>query len=379
MPNHLTYIRIQNFKCFDNQTIPLNQMTVLAGGNSLGKSTVVQALLLLRSGLDSSESSLLRLSNHSKQISLNGNYLLSLGNTGQVFNKNENPDVRIFVENKHKEVFGFSFQGDALNEKQDIELSNVIGADPTHFSISRRFYYLNAERIGPRLSQNIQSYSYLHCGWQGENTIGVLNELDTNFDVVKERFFKNTENPSIRFQTNAWMKFIIPDVKIDFEAFKTINTTRVSFNDRNPYNVGFGISYILPIIVSGLIAEEGSIFIVENPEAHLHPYGQSKMGQFLAVVAASGVQVIVETHSEHLINGMRVASIQGEIAHDAITINFFSKKVDENEDSHYDIRQITIDDSADLSSYPLGFFDQALRDQSEIIKTKRAKQQPKWT
>lgn len=372
MPNHLTYIRIQNFKCFDNQTIPLNQMTVLAGGNSLGKSTVVQALLLLRSGLDSSESALLRLSNHSKQISLNGNYLLSLGNTGQVFNKNENPDVRIFVENKHKEVFGFSFQGDALNEKQDIELSNVIGADPTHFSISRRFYYLNAERIGPRLLQIVQSYPYLHCGWQGENTVAVLNELENNFDVVATRFCENTVNPSIRFQANAWMKFIIPDVKIDFEAFKNINTGRVSYNERNPYNVGFGISYILPIIVNGLIAEKRSAFIIENPEAHLHPYGQSQMGKFLAVVAASGVQVIVETHSEHIINGMRVAAVTDIIAHDNITINFFTKQ-----EKKHEVMEISINERGELSEYPFGFFDQALHDQATIIKANRKKQAAK--
>ncbi len=378
MSNHLTNITIKNFKCFAEKTIPLNQLTVLAGGNSVGKSTVIQAFLLAKSALDSIGPLHLKTSNDENRVSLNNSYLLNLGNTDHVFNKKENPNIRIFLVKSPNENLGFSYTGNVLTLSQYLDF-NIWGSDFKGFPILKPLYYLNAERIGPRLSQNIQSYSYLHCGWQGENTIGVLNELDTNFDVVKERFFKNTENPSIRFQTNAWMKFIIPDVKIDFEAFKTINTTRVSFNDRNPYNVGFGISYILPIIVSGLIAEEGSIFIVENPEAHLHPYGQSKMGQFLAVVAASGVQVIVETHSEHLINGMRVrvASIQGEIAHDAITINFFSKKIDENENAQYDVRQISIDDSADLSAYPLGFFDQALRDQSEIIKTKRAKQQPK--
>lgn len=60
--------------------------------------------------------------------------------------------------------------------------------------------------------------------------------------------------------------------------------------------MGFGLSYALPIVVGGLVAAKDGLLIVENPEAHLHPQGQSNMGQFLAWLAGKGVQVIVETH-----------------------------------------------------------------------------------
>ena len=71
--------------------------------------------------------------------------------------------------------------------------------------------------------------------------------------------------------------------------------------------MGFGVTYSLPIILSGLIAKEKGLLIVENPEAHLHPAGQSRMGVFLAWLAGKGVQVLVETHSDHIINGIRRA------------------------------------------------------------------------
>ena len=62
-----------------------------------------------------------------------------------------------------------------------------------------------------------------------------------------------------------------------------------------PPNTGFGFTYALPIVLDGLMAPAGSMMIVENPEAHLHPRAQSNMGYFLGRMAAAGVRIIVET------------------------------------------------------------------------------------
>lgn len=70
-------------------------------------------------------------------------------------------------------------------------------------------------------------------------------------------------------------------------------------------NVGFGISYVLPIVLALVKAKKGELIILENPEAHLHPRGQRKMGELIARAAQGGVQVIVETHSDHILNGIR--------------------------------------------------------------------------
>lgn len=69
----------------------------------------------------------------------------------------------------------------------------------------------------------------------------------------------------------------------------------------------FGHSYVLPVILAVLTAPAGSLILVENPESHLHPGAQLRMGEFLSLAAASGIQIIIETHSDHLMNGIRIA------------------------------------------------------------------------
>ncbi|MGH3693299.1 MAG: AAA family ATPase [Pseudonocardiaceae bacterium] len=91
-------------------------------------------------------------------------------------------------------------------------------------------------------------------------------------------------------------------------------------------NIGFGFSYALPVIIAGLLAPGGGLLLVENPEAHLHPAGQSRLGRFLARIAGSGVQVVLETHSDHILNGVRLAVADERTinAHDVI-VHFFGK------------------------------------------------------
>ena len=315
---------------------------------------------------DDSKKTINHLDNPTK-VFLNKKYLLGLGDTFDIYNNAASNKIEFLIENKEKQLL-FDYNIDTINRLPYILAQQIISPtnnvdDINNLSILKKLYYLNAERIGPRVSHDVEIYDYTHCGWQGENTITILNDLDLEFKVARNRWFVNTKNPSIRAQTNHWMQFVVPETRLDFEAFEDIDKTRVHYDKRKPYNVGFGISYILPIIVTGLIAEEGSIFIVENPEAHLHPHGQSQMGKFLAMVAAAGVQVIVETHSEHVINGMRVAAVTDIISNENITINFFSKKGKEHQ-----IKEITINERGELSDYPFGFFDQALHDQATMIK-----------
>lgn len=99
-----------------------------------------------------------------------------------------------------------------------------------------------------------------------------------------------------------------------------------------PANVGFGYTYILPIIVSGLIAQKGQILIVENPEAHLHPKAQSEIAKFLALVASCGVQIYIESHSEHILNGLRISTLIDsiDITKDDVQIFYF---IEEKESS----------------------------------------------
>ena len=364
MTYYIKQLHIENFKSLKDTMVPFNRLTVLAGANSVGKSTVIQSILLSRTVFDNKQDD--------SKIAINGNYVMQLGVTNQI---TDSRFIRFhyLFENVNEKTYNFHIKFEAKPNENYLIPYTII--EPLSTSLfTPNFHYLNAERIGPRSSYGTQVGQLPTVGCQGEYTIELLAD-DMLFDTPETKnFHKQTdakgESPNrLLEQTELWMNFIIPDIQISAKKILEVNRTVALFNTSHTApNVGFGISYVLPIVVSGLIAEEGSILIVENPEAHLHPYGQSKIGYFLAMVAASGVQVIVETHSEHVINGMRLASAKDVIDTKNIQINFFKK-----EDDELKIIPISVTDSSDLSKYPKGFFDQSQRDNMEMIKIKKDK------
>ena len=125
-----------------------------------------------------------------------------------------------------------------------------------------------------------------------------------------------------------------------------------------PTNIGFGYYYVLPIVISGLIAMPESLLIVENPEAHLHPAAQSRLAKFLTQVTLTGVQVIIESHSEHILNALRIG-VGNEVfpltAQDVKVLYFSEAK-------NATFVEIEIDESGKIADWPVGFFDQTDND-----------------
>ena len=99
------------------------------------------------------------------------------------------------------------------------------------------------------------------------------------------------------------------------------------------------------------------LVMIENPEAHLHPKGQAKMGELIARCAASGVQLFVETHSDHIVNGLRVAVKEKIITPKQVGINYFTKNI-ENGESYTVNTPIKIGINGELSYYPQDFIDE---------------------
>lgn len=369
----LSTFNIQNFKCFIDQDIEFRKLTILAGANSVGKSTVIQSLLLAKMSLRTE-----------KNIELNDVYRLNLGNTQEVLNRDANENfiklklenffslsdyikIQIFLE-VPKSIDSYHLIVQSIELPEQYKNRNVKITNPPHFS---NLYYLNAERIGPRLSSQISTQEYLHVGYSGEFTMQVLEKIAED-KIDKEKAFDEIDKDlRYRTQVQLWMNFIIPGVEVNIpKLYEKVRTLEMTFGQSSPTNVGFGISYVLPIVLNGLLAEKNSLFIVENPEAHLHPFGQSRIGQFLAKISASGVQVVIETHSEHVINGIRIASIEGIISNEEVLINFFSK---EEGNKQPKIEKIEINQMGDLTKFPFGFFDQSIHDTTTIIKARRAK------
>jgi predicted ATPase len=132
--------------------------------------------------------------------------------------------------------------------------------------------------------------------------------------------------------------------------------------------MGFGVTYTLPVILAGLTAGKDGILIVENPEAHLHPAGQSQMGYFLASIASAGVQVMVETHSDHVLNGIRRAIGEHRIlSEDQAIIHFFD--VDGAPP-----KSLRFTETGGIASWPRGFFDQYQLDVAALTRLRRRKE-----
>jgi len=368
-------LEIKNFKCLSDNRVNLNSLTILAGSNSVGKSSFIQALLLIRQTID-------RLSHvdstSSKEyaIQLNGPYHLNLGNITQVLSSNaESSEIVFALRNQNgSSVFRYFLSKDKpelILKFQGTE--HKWGENPTTTIFARGFYYLNAERLGPRTTSTMINQDFDTTGSQGEYT-GYILAKNEKFRVEESRQIQNNSNQTVPFlnkQTEYWMDYIIPGIEMSTTAYRDLNLVGCNFwrtfsdtEPLNPNNVGFGISYVLPVIVSGLIAEKNSLLIVENPEAHLHPRGQSRIGQFLAQVAASGVQVIIETHSEHVINGIRISTLKKQIPYENVSINFFNMS---GKGIKSEIELITMNNKARLSKWPCGFFDQEESDLAEIF------------
>jgi CRISPR-associated Cas5-like protein len=131
---------------------------------------------------------------------------------------------------------------------------------------------------------------------------------------------------------------------------------------RRPANIGYGLTYSFPIIVALLTAREDQIVVVDSPEAHLHPFAQSQMGMLLGHFAAAGVQIIVETHSDHLLNGVRLAVKKAIVRNSDVRIHFFTGAGP----TGHGVLTPGLDAEGRIDQWPEGFFDQFEKDLSHL-------------
>ena len=358
-------LKITNFKCFEDQSINFSWLTLLAGANATGKSTVIQVLLLLRQSFVQGD---LR----RDRLRLNGD-MISVGEAHDAIYDQAKEDVIGFhildsdAEDGENFLFAYERGRPERRALEAIETGEL--ASNLFFE---QFTYLSAERVGPRLSYPISDEIALaNVGGHGEFTAHCLDRWGTE-PIASEGLAMPNESASsqLLYQTQLWMRYIAPDLQMEVQGVSAADIVRLGYKNHGPgdylrpNNIGFGISYALPIVVAGLVTRPGSLLIVENPEAHLHPSAQSRLGEFLARTAANHVQVIIETHSDHLLNGLRLAVKRRVINSEDVVIQFFSRS--DNEAIHK-VAGPKIDQDGRLDTWPEGFFDQANKDLLNLI------------
>lgn len=357
----ISKISIQNYKCWIDQEVIFRPLTILAGGNAVGKSSVIQSILLTKKAYENAhDGEILTSDINGINLGLPKN-IISKDRTFEeiiiksFFKNGENRDVVLSIGNEITSPLSLLIK----NKKNILENSNPFS----------HFQYLNAERIGPRISSNISSNSVLNVGNKGEFTNHIINKAT----LLKQKIHDAMRASNIaNFSANCegWLDIIIPGTQLSVSSYEEVNKVTIKYKNVKtssdayvPTATGFGLTYVLPIIVSGLLLSElkDSIIIIENPEAHLHPYGQSKIGKFLALLSTCGVQVIVETHSEHVINGARLQLAKMEKSN-TMLVNFFDLIED-----NINIEKIEINKHGELEKWPKGFFDQSKTDLRELL------------
>ncbi len=249
---------------------------------------------------------------------------------------------------------------------------NTIDWNNKILSVDSLLHYLAAERIGPQKGNDF-GVSKMDVGCRGEFALYVMYYADKNKYLVNEELKLIKDSNRFSRQVEAWLNTIIPNISFKFEIIEKMNKIAIEYKNSlqdmdyvSPHNTGFGITYLLPIIISGLLlsAQKNSVLIVENPESHLHPFSQSKLGRFLSTLARNGIQVIVETHSDHLINGCRLEAVKHNSVNN-LKINFIAQS-EKNQ-----IEAIEINEQGELSKWPDGFYDQEEKDMREMLNLRR--------
>jgi len=358
----ISQIILRNFKCFESQPLELRNLTLLAGLNGMGKSSVLQALLLLRqSYLDG----LLP----ETGLELNGS-LVQMGTAQDILYEDAQSDefeiglvwrdgaAANFILQYHREADVLRIDPASINR-------DIFARNP----FSDTFHYLQAERLGPRTTNAVSDYQvrkHRQLGTAGEYAEHFLHVYGAE-SLGDKRLCHSESGPNdLQTQVQLWLHEISPgtELHVAMHPEMDIVNLRYSFvtgeqrsNRYRSTSVGFGITYVLPVLVAVLSSAPGSIVLVENPEAHLHPKGQVHIGELLARAAAIGIQVIVETHSDHVLNGIRLAVHSGIIAPESVAFHYFSR-VEEASRVRASVESPTIDKDGRLDRWPEGFFDE---------------------
>ncbi|WP_069470229.1 AAA family ATPase [Candidatus Marithrix sp. Canyon 246] len=340
----LSKLEIENFKSIDSQVFTIKPLTILTGLNSTGKSSLIQAILLLS-----------RFYSYSKQ-DIVSTLVAHFSDFSEIRNKYKNAKF-LKISADHYSL---------LMDYDNVEHSTVL--DGAALNYEDKLYYLSANRIGQEQLALLSKEQKI-----GRNGEYIFGYFEHNKDALLENSlvkFK-TSGRTLKAQVNEWLQYII-ELPISLQTEKITSTNvKVSFSSDgidaiNPFNLGAGNSYLVKVLIVTLMCRQKDLLLIENPEIHLHPKAQARLGEFFAWVAQAGVQIIVETHCEHLINKVKYQIYQEELSADDAIIYYKPSIQEDFIQLAVNQRGKFIDKEGNRVMFPSGFFDSTLQELLEI-------------
>lgn len=393
----LARVELRHFKCFEHLGLPLSPLTLLTGLNASGKSSIFQALALLHQTMREHE--------WSHRLALNGS-TVCLGTVQDVVDEEFGRDRFELGLEDGNDAFHWTFGGQRRDMSMAVVRVKVNGEIVDHGPESRYLFpwtegvsleyleigerllpqriglplayktsveflahrirdlaYVTAERLAPQDTYELEDpHVVADVGLRGEHAVSVLH---WGRDEAVLDGLTLPDVPPVRLrQVEARMRTLFPGCSIDLQQVPRANAVTLGLRNSDtaefhrPVHTGFGLTQTLPIIVAALSAVEDGILLIENPEVHLHPAGQALIGQFLAEVAAAGVQVLVETHSDHVLNGVRRAVKAQCLVADKVAIHYFRPRSGPGPQ----VLSPVMDEMGNIDDWPEGFFDQFDKD-----------------
>lgn len=364
-------IKLSSFKCFKKQAFDLSAINVFTGFNGRGKSSVFQSLLMLSQSVVKH--------NDLKTLEVNGCYVKQDLFDDIVFSGADGRRVQIeiggsidgvphilqlsFAKNSATtgRLVGLVYDGQNFFEEAG-DISNMKEASKQGFlfnyptesnSLFKDFSYLSANRLGPTL-------------FEGKSELEIINPLGT---AGQYRLNLLAGNEGLKTELSSVVSYIMDGGEIVLNGededspvlsfgFKSIGDNKNCFK---AVNCGFGYSYILSVLLQVLSSNGGALFL-ENPEAHLHPCAQSRLMSIICETCLKRrTQLFVETHSEHILNAVRLMSVKkdSQLDNKDVSLYFFAKD--------FSVIQLQMNEFGQINPWPLGFFDQQEEDLSSIL------------
>ena len=387
----ITEFRAQNFKSWDDtKTLRFAPLTGFFGANSSGKTSILQVLLMLKQTVErppgwneplyfGDEESLVNLgsfddvihrpaNNPSLGISVSWEPIEpdsfhSVSFSVSIVDKIGTPHLAEFcyVADKLNRTLEWTPQGYRFKSSHDSISANLFrcygvlrpNGTRTEFaslssafeSLFRGIHYLGPLREHPR-HHYIWDEHPDGVGQHGENAISALLSGRVQLFSMEEQIPKWLQRleliDSYRLQPDLEEKG-----RYELYVTKYKGGPEVHLTD-----VGFGVSQVLPVLILCYYAPEGSILILEQPEAHLHPKVQSELADVLIdVVKNRNIQIILESHSEHLLHRLTRRIAEEEISADDMAL--YSCQINEGVS---EIEQLKMDEYGNISNWPQNFF-----------------------
>ncbi|MGE0085695.1 MAG: DUF3696 domain-containing protein [Desulfococcaceae bacterium] len=368
----ISNLYIKNFKSLKETDLEIRNLNLLTGLNGSGKSSLIQTLLLLKQSPEIGQGKL--------QLSNPNHNLFDAGVAEDVYYQfGLEKEIVFRLTLSENNCLEWRFDCDVLTKANADVLRSASEYSAEQLQqctvFTKAFQYLCAERIGtknayPASVEMVENQNNL--GLSGEYATHFLHLFGDKYEVNEILHHPNAKSRKLIHQTEAWLSEIAPGVRLKTEAISN-EEVRLDFqfdtdngitHRYKPKNVGFGLTYVLPVILSLLVAEKDKLILTENPESHIHPRGQSELGKLFAAAAQSGAQLFIETHSDHILNGIRIAAREKRIDEKNVIAFYFKRN---EEDNCSRITSVLIDgkgklhrktDEGTKASIPKGFFDE---------------------